>query len=388
MSYQKNRWSRSPRRAERRGGIVVLVAILMTVLVTLSVFAINLVYMEITRTELRIACDAAAKAAIVRLGSTQSQSTARTFAKTIAQKNPVGGGQLSLTNAQIEFGYATRSGSGAYTFTKNQTPLNSARVTGSRNVGMIFGGFLTTTSFTPTQQSIVMRVNHDIALVLDRSGSMAFDSSSSEFAYPPDRNFGTNFQNYFATPSLTASRWKSLSDAVSEFTNVLTTRQLDAQVALTTFSEDYTFGSFSSVEASTDVPLTKTYAQINTKMADWNTKVLVGDTNIEAGLAQGRSALIGTGSRLTAQRTIILLTDGVPTSGSTNLATITAGYRSQGIVTHVITFGGQAASGTNQTRMQSTATSGYGQYYHAPNSATLNSVFRQIAEGLPAVYID
>jgi Ca-activated chloride channel family protein len=388
MSNPTDRWSRLPRHSDRRGGIVVLVAILMTVLVTLSVFAINLVYMEITRTELRIACDAAAKAAIVRLGSTQNQSSARTFAKTIAQKNPVGGGQLSLSDAQIEFGYATRTGTGAYSFTANQTPLNSARITGSRNVGMIFGGFLTTTSFTPQQQSIVMRVNHDIALVLDRSGSMAFDSSNMEFVYPPDRNFGTNFQNYFATPSLTASRWKSLADAVTEFTSVLTTRQLDAQVALTTFAEDYTFGSFSSVEASTDVALTKTYAQISSKMTDWNNTVLVGDTNIEAGLAQGRAALIGTGARLTAQRTIILLTDGVPTSGSTNLSTITANYRAEGIVTHVITFGGQAASGTNQTRMQNAATSGYGQYYHAPNSATLNSVFRQIAEGLPAVYID
>jgi Mg-chelatase subunit ChlD len=356
--------------------------------VTLSVFAINLVYMEITRTELRIACDSAAKAAIVRLGSSQSQSNARAFAQTIAKQNPVGGGQLALTNAQIEFGNATRTSGGSYTFTANQTPLNSARVTGTKNVNMIFGGFLSTTSFTPQQQSIVMRVNHDIALVLDRSGSMAFDTTNAEFGYPADRNFGTNFQNYFTTPSLTNSRWKYLSDAVTAFNSVLTTRQLDAQVALTTFAEDYTFGTFSSVEASTDVALTKTYSTISTKMAEWNTKTLVGDTNIEAGLAQGRAALIGTGSRVTAQRTIILLTDGVPTSGTTNLATIAANYRAQGIVTHVITFGGQAASGTNQTRMQNTAASGYGQYYHAPDSATLTSVFRQIAEGLPAVYID
>lgn len=388
MSSKLLRSIRPPRPDSRRGGIVVLVAILMTVLVTLSVFAINLVYMEITRTELRIACDAAAKAAIVRLGSSQSQSNARSYAQSVAQLNPVGGSQLTLSSGQIEFGNASRAGNGSYTFTANQTPLNSARVTGNKNVGMIFGGFLTTTSFTPQQQSIVMRVNHDIALVLDRSGSMAFDTTNSEFAYPADRNFGTNFQNYFTAPSLTNSRWKYLSDAVTAFNTTLTTRQLDAQVALTTFAEDYTFGSFNSVEASTDVPLTKTYSQISNRMTTWNSTVLVGDTNIEAGLAQGRAALTGTGARVTAQRTIILLTDGVPTSGSTNLATIAANYRAEGIVTHVITFGGQAASGANQTRMQNTAASGYGQYYHAPDSATLTSVFRQIAEGLPAVYID
>ncbi len=48
MSKQSHRLSRTSHHTERCGGIVVLVAILMTVLVTLSVFAINLVYMEIT----------------------------------------------------------------------------------------------------------------------------------------------------------------------------------------------------------------------------------------------------------------------------------------------------------------------------------------------------
>ncbi len=76
-----------------------MVAILMSVLVTLSVFAINLVYMEITRTELRSHVMLLPKPQSSG-GSTQSQSSARSFAKTIAQKNPVGGGQLSLSDAQ------------------------------------------------------------------------------------------------------------------------------------------------------------------------------------------------------------------------------------------------------------------------------------------------
>ncbi|MGC4001734.1 MAG: VWA domain-containing protein [Pirellulales bacterium] len=380
--------SPSPAR-NRRGAIVVLVAVLMTVLVTLSAFAVNLVYMEITRTELRITCDAAAKAAIVKLGSSQSQSTARSFARTIAATNPVAGQTLSLTDAQIEFGNSSKNGAGTYVFTANATPLNSARVTSTMNVDMVFGRFLSTTSFTPSQQSVVMRVNHDVVLVLDRSASMAFDQSNAEFDYPEDRSFGTNFQNYFQTPSPTSSRWKSLSDAVGVFVTTLQTRQLDAQVGLVTYAEDYDFGDYSCVEASLDVPFTKTYSNITNKMTEWNNKELLGDTNIEAGLRLGRATVIGTGARQTAQRTIVLLTDGVPTSGDFDTAALTQQFRTTDkIVTHVVTFGGQAATGANQTRMQNTAANGNGKYYHAPNSATLQTVFRQIAESLPAVYID
>ncbi len=361
-----------------------LIAILLTVLVTLSAYAVNTVFMEITRTELRMACDAAAKAGIIRLGSSQSQATARTLAKSIAQLNPVAGRQLALSDGQIEFGNAVRNVSGTYVFTANATPLNSCRVTGSLNASMIFGGFLPMTSFTPTQQSVVMRVNHDIVLVLDRSASMAFDTSNSEFNYPADRSFGTNFQNYFSTPSPTGSRWKYLADAVAVFNNTLKTRQLDAQVALVTYSENYTFGDYSCTQASLDVPFTKTYTLIDSEMTEWNNKELLGNTNMEAGLTLGRNTLVGTGSRITAQRTIIFLTDGVPTSGNTNIQNIVSGYRTNDkIVTHVITFGGQAATGANQTRMQQTAANGNGKYYHAP----IVPHYPMCSEKLPKVYL-
>ncbi len=56
------------------------------------------------------------------------------------------------------------------------------------------------------------------------------------------------------------------------------------------------------------------------------TSPLLGDTNISAGLALAQSELTGNLARSTADRTIILMTDGVPTTGNTNIPPITLGY--------------------------------------------------------------
>ena len=77
MNQKRSAAKRNGRRNKRRGTVLVLVAFLMIVLAGLAAFSINVVFMETTRTELRAACDAASKAAVVNLGSSQSESTAR-----------------------------------------------------------------------------------------------------------------------------------------------------------------------------------------------------------------------------------------------------------------------------------------------------------------------
>jgi Ca-activated chloride channel family protein len=389
MKNRRPSLNRPRRRAARRGTVLVLVAFLMIVLAGLAAFSINVVFMETTRTELRAACDAAAKAAIVQLGSTQSESSARAFAQNIASRNSVAGQPLSLTNSQIVFGNAARDASGKFIFTPNAYPLNSARVNADVQVNMLVRGLLSTNGFRPTMTSTAARIDHDICLVLDRSASMAFDLSNKEFQYPSDRSSGTTFQNYFLPPSPTGSRWKMLSDAVGVFVTTLQTRQLNAQVAVVTYSENFTFGEYSSTRASKDVSLTKDYTKVTTAMTNWGKEELLGDTNIEAGLTLGRQTLTGTGSRKTAQRTLILLTDGVPTAGNTDLgAQALAARTGARIITHTIAFGGQASIAANKARLQAAADKGNGKFYLAPSSSELTSCFRAIAEGLPAVLID
>ncbi len=117
----------------RRGAIAALVALTVPFLLVLACFALNVAYMEQVREELRIACDSAAKSALVNFGATQNQSTAATFGQTVSNKNLVGGRTLSLASSNFTFGNATKNGSGVYVFTAGLTPLNSVQVIGTVN---------------------------------------------------------------------------------------------------------------------------------------------------------------------------------------------------------------------------------------------------------------
>ncbi len=56
--------------AWQRGAIAVLVALSIPMLLILATFAANVAYMQMVREQLRVTCDAAAKAALVKYGAT------------------------------------------------------------------------------------------------------------------------------------------------------------------------------------------------------------------------------------------------------------------------------------------------------------------------------
>jgi Ca-activated chloride channel family protein len=368
---------------------VALIAVLLPVLVLLVGFAVNVAYMEMIRTQLRISCDSAAKAGLIHLGSTQQPASARTVARNVSAANQVAGTTLTLTDSQIEFGHAVKNGGGTYVFTSGASPMNSARVTGTMSVPYLFGAFMPGGDFNVTEVSLTSRVSYDIALVLDRSSSMAFDLSSNEFTYPPDRTTFNPLQSYFTPPSQTASRWYSLANAVNTFISVLQSRNLDVNVALVTYAENYSFGSYSATEATLDVPLTSNYSLIAPAMNAYGQSPLLGDTNIAAGLAVAQTELTGPRARVTANRTIILLTDGVATTGNLDIPSVALNLRTASqIVTYTIAFGGEANSGAAQAAMSGAAANGNGVFYDAPTAATLQTAFQQIADSLPAVLID
>ena len=57
---------------QRRGAIVVVVVFAAIAVCCLAALAINVAYIELTKTEMRMATDAAAKASITTLGHTQN----------------------------------------------------------------------------------------------------------------------------------------------------------------------------------------------------------------------------------------------------------------------------------------------------------------------------
>lgn len=383
------RHSKHRRRHPRRGAISVLVAVTIGMLLILTAFTVNVAYMQFVRQQLRIACDSASKAALVNYGATQSQSSATAFAKTVSNNNLVAGKPLNLSTSNIVFGSAKPGSGGTYAFTAGGSPTNAVQISASVNPPLFLQTFLTTSSFSLSEASLATRPSHDICLVLDRSASMAFDLSNNEFSYPPDVSAGKNpLQVYFSPPSSTASRWQALTVAVNDFISTLQVRNLDVNVALVTYAETYSFGAYFSTEASLDVPLTSNYSQISTAMAAWGQQPLLGNTNIEAGLALAQAELTGPRSSTNADRTIILLTDGVATSGNTDIPSLTLADRTGSqIVTHVITFGGEAASGAVQSQMMQAASNGNGMFFNAPTATQLQQAFQTIADCLPAVLL-
>lgn len=377
------------RQASRRGGIAVMVAAVIAMLLILAAFAVNVAFMQLVREQLRIACDSASKAALVNLGATQNESAAIAFAQSVSEHNLVAGKTPQIAASNIVFGSAVADSYGAYTFTPGATPLNSVQVTGTVTRPLFLQTFVPVGSFTSSQVSVATRISHDVCLVLDRSASMAFDLSSSEFSYPADVSaLGNPLQIYFTPPSANGSRWQALTVAVDSFIATLQARNLDVHVALVTYAEDFSFGTFSATDASLDVPLTSNFTLVGSTMDAWGRQALVGNTNIEAGLSMAVAELTGGRARTTADRTIILLTDGVPTTGNSDIASLTLNDRlSSQIVTHVITFGAQASSGAYQSMMMNAADNGNGMYFNAPTATQLQQAFQKIADSLPAVLI-
>jgi Flp pilus assembly protein TadG len=377
------------RTPDRRGAIAVLVAVMIPVLLVLTAFAVNVSYMQMVREQLRVTCDASAKAALVNFGATQQQSSAIALAQSLANQNLVAGQTLPINSSNLLFGNATKGTSGVYAFSAGGSPLNSVQLTGTISAPLLMPTFLPIKSFVPNQVSFVTRVSHDICLVLDRSASMAFDLSVNEFTYPADVAAGRNpLQCYFVAPSPTASRWVSLTQAVNSFVSVLQARNLDVHLALATYAEAFTFGTYSATEASLDVQLTNNFNSTVTAMNNYGQNPLLGDTNIAAGLALAQSELTGPRARTTANRTIILLTDGVATTGNTDIPGIALSYRqTNNIVMHTITFSAEAGTSAAQAAMQGAATNGNGMYFYAPTSAQLQTAFQTIADSLPAVLV-
>ena len=200
MNMRINRQTHS-----RRGAVAPLMAIMIPVLLMLCGFVVNIAYMQLNRTQLRVATDAAARAAGRAFSEFQDQEDdtvqiAIDYAVSTAAMNQVGAKQVQLNPAEnsssdpdaldeITFGLSDRldNGYGRYTFdaqdrtaVRNKTQkATSIRIVGRRtndslggSIQMLFAGWGPFSEFEPVVASTTTQVDRDIALVLDRSGSM------------------------------------------------------------------------------------------------------------------------------------------------------------------------------------------------------------------------
>ena len=334
---------------ERSGAMLPMLGVVMVILFIAATFAVDIARMHLTRSELRTASDAAARAAVEALGRTQNRQAGIDAAIAIAGRNQVAGKPLTITASDVSVGTARKQNDGSLAFNAGGTNLTTVRVNGRRtddspdgSVGLMFAPVLGVSDFAPEIISTATRSDRDIALVLDVSGSMSVNG-----------------------------KFNALRDGLNTFLQVLDETPQDEFVSLSTYS--------SSSRAIQD--MTNNLQLIRD---GFSRERPGGLTAIGFGLNTGRvSILRDRNTRSFAEKAIVLMTDGRHNTGPPP-ETVARNCARADIVVHTITFG----NGADQSRMRRVADITGGDFFHAANNRELREVFERIARQLSVLLIE
>lgn len=333
---------------DRKGAMLVLVAVLMIILIIGAVFSVDIAYMHMVRAELRTATDAAARAGAETLARTQDPDAAITAAIETAELNLVAGQPLLLDRDDIDLGNITQDANGKLVFSSGVTPFGSVRVNGRRVAGsrsgpvnLFFGSLLGQSEFQPVQLATASASVRDIALILDRSGSMR------------------------------GSKLRALKQSVSVFLDEVESSSPNSIMSLTSYSTGST----------RDLDLRRNFNSIRGRVRGLNAG---GLTNIFQALRDGSDSLqFDANGRNFAEKTIVLMTDGRFNRGGSPLPSARLAA-SRGHTIHTITFG----AGADQATMRQIADIGGGRHLHADDAGDLTEVFREIARTLSVLLVE
>ena len=126
---------------DRRGAILVLAAVFMTVMLAFVAFAVDMSYMSLTKTQLQAAADASALAGAMELSAIDDPATVRTNAlaaiRSVAALHRSGNQPaVSIETSDVTFGKMVWN-SGSQTFSYNwgesNTPYNIVKVRADRD---------------------------------------------------------------------------------------------------------------------------------------------------------------------------------------------------------------------------------------------------------------
>ncbi|MEM9187187.1 MAG: vWA domain-containing protein [Planctomycetota bacterium] len=368
-------------KRERRGAILVLIAVIMPVFALMAAFAVDVAWMQLVRTELRTATDAAARAGAKTLSAEQDRGAARAAAVDAASRNLVAGVGLRIDGSDVQFGLSQQaSASDPFVFTAGGSPLNAVHVDGRRTAGspagpapLFFGRMLGVNKFEPVQSATSTMLDRDIVIVIDRSGSMGL---------PVTQSGGGNGQN--CGPLAPDTRFAALEAAVDDFLAELLLTFPRERVSLVSYSSNVSRscggGNFRYPTADTRENLTGDYTNISDEMDRFMRVGIGGSTAIGEGLREGLRAMRGPGARPFALKTVVLMTDGRHNTGVEPIVPARQAARDQ-ITVHTVTF----SRGAEQGRMRRVAQETGGQHFHADTAGDLRAAFREIARTLPVL---
>lgn len=373
----------------RRGTAFIMLLVSMGVFFIMAAYSLNVAYMQLVRTEMRAATDAAARAGTEALARLDSEAAAVQAAIDVAALNKVNGLPLTLTAADIQLGAASRSENNQWTFESLGTPVNAVRVTAARTTPLMLPGFTGVSSFNPQKTATAAFSETEVCLVVDRSHSMCWDLSGYFGSYPAGTPAAPPAP-VIHPPQAVGSRWAALAGGVEEFLETVESDNAMQHVALVTWGSEITLADYEGgltgrtfSAASLDVPLGTDYPGISTSIANRGNDVMLGATNLSAGIDLGVEQLTGAGTRSYATKVMVVMTDGQWNAGRHPVeAALEA--KQAGITIHTVTF----LDAANQDDMISVAAATGGQHYHASDAATLEAAFREIARHLSVVLID
>lgn len=358
-----------------------LIAVLLPAFALMAAFAIDVAWMQLVRTELRTATDAAARAGAKTLSLEQDQALARAAALDAASRNFVGGAGLLVAPEDVHFGKSEQATvNDPFVFTEGATPTNAVHVDGRRVTGspagpvpLFFGRMLGVNTFEPVQSATSTMLDRDICIVIDRSGSMGL---------PVTNGGGGNGQN--CGPLRADTRFAALDTAVDAFLDELDLTFPREQVALVSYSSrnrvNCTGGTLRFEAADTRQPLTQQYDNIRAEMTSFMENGIGGTTAIGEGLREGLRAIQGPNARPFALKTVVLMTDGIHNTGVEPIVAAREASAA-GLTVHTVTF----SRGAEQGRMRAVANETGGRHFHADTAGDLSEVFREIARTLPVL---
>ena len=334
----------------RTGAMLPMVAVVIVILFVACAFAADIARMHLTRSELRTATDAAARAGVETLARAEDTNLATEAALAIARENIVAGVGLNLNPDQIVFGNSVRGEDGRFQFTESSDVINSVRVVGERTadspdgpVSLLFGPLLGTDTFSPTMASTAVRVDRDIAIVLDKSGSMGREG-----------------------------RFEGLQNGLDVFLTAMEESIPEEHVSLTVYD---TFPQKLVDMTADTIALREAFA---TQSPD-------GFTGIGRALEVGLDSILNdAGSRGPfTLKSVVLMTDGRQNRGINPIA-VSQRAKRLGITVHTLTF----SEGANQDLMIRVAENTGGIHVHADTNEQLADAFDRIARTIQVLTIE
>jgi len=354
---------------------MVLVAVLLPALFALSALAINIAHMESATTDIHIATDAAVRAAGREYVETGDKAKALAAAKDLAQRNMVGDFVVPINASDLDFGVSNRASSASgYVFSPSASG-NAVRLTtrslatGSNGIDPVFPFFGSAFQIRPERTAISTQGVIDVALVIDRSGSMAY-SATEVAAYPPAPASAPAGWD-FGDPVPRNARWLDMIASVQVFINELNGSPVEELLSLTVYDD----------EATLPLPLSKNYSAVRDHLVGLSSAYEAGGTNIGGGMLKGLDSLKDTTySRSFATKVVVLMTDGVHNFG-TSPESAAGRLANAGVTLFTITFSDEA----DQPLMERTAQRCGGQHFHAVTAVQLQNAFQAIARSMPTL---